>query len=202
MTLLTDETTGLETLQRATLQILHDNLNDQLITTEAIWDSKDQSFAISMNQEYIPITLEPIQDSNFWSGHKPSLIERGPDYFPSVTVMAYGSGRGGDTGIDQAWGLVDRIAIETLVKAGFYPDDDITGIGETIVNSRIQRTTDSIMAVIAHNRTLGGIVAHITDTPNVLVSEVFAVTEERTGRWYWQGSRIELEVTRSSQVYG
>lgn len=202
MTLLVDETTGLETLQRATLKILHDNLNTQLSATQSTWAPLDISFATSMNQPLIPITLEPIPDSNYWSGHKPSLIERGPDYFPSVTVMAYSSGIGGDTLIDQAWGLTDRVAIETLVKAGFYEDDDISGVGETIVNSRIQRTTDSIIAVLARNRTLGGIVAHITDTPDVLVSEVFAVIEEKSGRWYWMGSRIDLTVTRSSQVYG
>lgn len=202
MSLLTDETTGLEQLQRAALTILHDNLNDQLVTTEGIWASRDADFFASMNQVPKVITLEPIQDKNFFSGLKPSLIERGPDFFPSVSVMAFGSGPGGDTGIDQAYGLADRIAIETLCKAGFYPDNDISGEGETIVNARIQRTTDAILSVMAHNRTFGGLVAHITDTPGVLISEVFAVTEERSGKWYWQGSRIDLTVTRASQVYG
>lgn len=201
MSLLTDETTGLETLQRATLQILHDDLNDQLITTEAIWDPKDVAFAASMNQVYKQITLEPIHDENFFSGHKPSLIQRGPDYFPAVTVMAYTSRAGGDTNIDQAWGLSDQISIETLVKAGFYPDDDITGVGEDIVNARVQRTTDAIIAVLAHNRTLGGLVNSIGDTPTVQVSEVFAVTDDRTGRWYWQASKIDVTATRLSAIY-
>lgn len=202
MSILLDETTGLETLQRATLQILHDNLNVQLTSVESAWAAKDAAWAVSMNQVPVVVSLEQIADGNFWSGHKPSLITRGPDYFPSVTVMAYNSGAGGDTGIDQAYGVSDKIAIETLVKAGFYPDDDITGIGESIVNARIQRTTDAILSVLAHNRTLGGLVAHITETPSVMVSEVFAVTDDRSGRWYWQGSRIDLNVTRLSQVYG
>lgn len=202
VTLLTDETTGLETLQRGVLQILHANLNTELAVQELAWMSKDAAFAASMNQVPIVISLEHIQDANFWSGHKPSLITRGPDYFPSLTVMAYGSAGGGDIGIDQAYGVADRVAVETLVKAGFYPDDDITGIGESIVNSRIQRTTDAVLSVLAHNRTIGGLVAHITETPQVLVSEVFAVTDDRSGRWYWQGSRIDLTLTRVSQVYG
>lgn len=201
MSLLTDETTGLETLQRAIIQILHDNLNSQLITTESVWDAKDTAFATSMNQVYKKITLEPIQDANFISGHKPSLIERGPDFFPAVTAMAYASGPGGDTGIDQAYGLSDKISIETLVKAGFYPDDDISGVGEDIVNARIQRTTDAIISVMAFNRTLGGLVMSITDTPQVQISEVFAVTDDRTGRWYWQASKIDLNVTRLSVAY-
>lgn len=201
MSILTDETTGLETLQRATVQILHDNLNGQLITTEAMWQQKDIDFAASMNQVYKEVTLEPIADANFFSGHKPSLIERGPDYFPSVTVLAYSSGTGPDAGTDQAWGLSERISIETLVKAGFYPDDDISGIGEDIVNGRIQRTTDAIISVMAHNRTLGGLVSNIGDTPDVQISEVFAVTHERSGRWYWQASRIDLIVVRLSAVY-
>lgn len=201
MSLLTDETTGLEQLQRAALQILHDNLNSQLITTEAVWSSRDLAFATSMNQVYKQITLEPIPDANFYSGHKPSLIEKGPDYFPSVTVLAYASGIGGDTDIDQAYGLRNSIAIETLVKTGFYPDDDITGVGEDIVNARIQRTTDSILAVMAHNRTLGGLVNSISDTPGVQISEVFALSDDRTGRWYWQASRIDLTVNRLSAIY-
>lgn len=201
MTLLTDSTTGLETLQRGILQILHDNLNTQLATVEADWIAKDAAFATSMNQVPVVINIEQIADANFYSGHKPSLITRGPDFFPSVTVMAFGSGTGGDIAIDQAYGVADRVAVETLVKAGYYPDDDITGIGESIVNARIQRTTDAVLSVLALNRTIGGLVAHITETPGVLVSEVFAVQDDRTGRWYWQGSRIDLTVTRVSQVY-
>lgn len=201
MSLLTDETTGLEQLQRAALQILHTNLNSQLITTEAIWDPRDVAYAVSMNQVYKQITLEPIPDANFYSGHKPSLIERGPDFFPSVTVLAYATNPGGDTQIDQAYGLSNRLAIETLVKAGYYPDDDISGVGEDIVNARIQRTTDSIIAVMSHNRTLGGLVNSISDTPGVQISEVFAVSDDRTGRWYWQASRIDLTITRLSAAY-
>jgi len=201
MSILTDETTGLETLQRAIVGILHANLNAELVSSEAIWDAADVAYAAQMNQVPIVVTLEPVQDNNFWSGHKPSLITRGPDFFPSVTVMAFGSGPGGDTGIDQAYGVSDKVAIETLVKSGFYPDDDISGIGESIVNARIQRTTDAILKVMAHNRSINGLVAHITETPNVMVSEVFAVSDDRSGRWYWQGSRIDLTVTRVSQVY-
>lgn len=201
MTLLTDETTGLETLQRATLQILYNNLNSELITTEALWAPKDIAWAASMNQIYKEVTLEPIQNENFYSGHKPSLINKGPDYFPAVTVLAYNSAQGGDTAYDQAWGLQDRIAIETLVKAGFYPDDDISGVGEDIVNGRIQRTTDAIIAVMAHNRTLGGLVQSISDTPTVQISEVFALSDERKGRWYWTASRIDLVITRLSSIY-
>lgn len=201
MTLLTDETTGLEQLQRAALEILHTELNTQLATVQGIWDSRDQAFFAAMGQIPRIISLEPIQDNNFYSGLKPSLIERGPDFFPSVAVMAYAAGSGGDTGIDQAYGVADKMAIETLVKAGYWRDDDITGEGETIVQGRIQRTTDAILSVIAQNRTLGGLVAHITDTPSVLISEPFAVTEPRTGKWYWQGSRIDLTITRVSQVY-
>lgn len=201
MTLLVDETTGLETLQRAVLQILHDNLNSELITTEAVWAPKDIAWAASMNQIYKEVELEPIQDRNFFSGHQPSLIKRGPDSFPAVTVLAYNSAQGGDTAYDQAWGLQERVAVETLVKAGFYPEDDISGIGEDIVNGRIQRTTDAIIAVLAHNRTLGGLVAAIGDTPTVQISEVFAVSDDQTGRWYWQASRIDLIITRLSAVY-
>lgn len=201
MSILTDETTGLETLQRAALQILHDNLNSELITTEAVWQQKDIDWAVSMNQIYKEVTLEPIADANFFSGHKPSLIGRGPDYFPSLTVLAYSSTTGPDAGMDQAWGLSERISIETLVKAGFYPNEDISGVGEDIVNGRIQRTTDAIIAVLAHNRTLNGLVQSIGDTPDVQISEVFAVTDERSGRWYWQASKIDLVITRISAVY-
>lgn len=201
MSLLLDETTGLEQLQRACLEILHDNLNTTLATTEATWAPRDVAYFASMNQIPRVITLEPIQDANFFSGLKPSLIERGPDFFPSVSVMAFGSGSGGDTALDEGYGVADRLAIETLCKAGFYPDNDLTGEGETIVNARIQRTTDSILSVLAHNRTFNGLVAHMTDTPSVLISEVFAVYEERSGRWYWQGSRIDLIITRISQVF-
>lgn len=201
MPLLTDATTGLETIQRATLQILHDNLNSELITTEAIWEPKDIAWAVSMNQIYKEVTLEPIADENFYSGHKPSLINRGPDAFPAVTVLAYNAQAGGDTGIDQAWGLQDRVSIETLVKAGFYPNEDISGVGEDIVNGRIQRTTDAVISVIAHNRSLGGIVHSIGDTPTVQISEVFAVTDRNKGRWYWQASKIDLTIYRLSQIY-
>lgn len=201
MSLLLDETTGLETLQRAVLKVLHDNLNSELITTEALWQSRDIQWATDMNQVYKEVTLEPIEDANFYSGHKPSLISKGPDYFPAVTVLAYNSAQGGDTGFDQAWGLRELVAVETLVKAGFYPDDDISGVGEDIVNGRIQRTTDAIIAVVAHNRTLGGLVQSIGDTPTVQISEVFAVTDDRKGRWYWQASKIDLVITRLSAVY-
>jgi hypothetical protein len=201
MSLLTDETTGLETLQRAILKVLHDNLNSELITTEAIWAPKDVAWATQMNQVYKEISLEPIADANFFSGHKPSLINRGPEYFPSVTALAHNSRQGGDTQIDQAYGLADIVAVETLVKAGFYPDEDISGVGEDIVNARIQRTTDAIISVMAHNRTLGGIINNISDTPTVQISEVFAVSDERTGRWYWQASRIDFTIYRISAVY-
>lgn len=199
--ILVDETTGLEILQRTALEILHNELNDQLASVETTSQVEDAAFFASMNQVTRIITLEPIADANFFSGHKPSLIERGPDFFPSVSVMAYGSAAGGDTGIDQTYGVANKIAVETLVKAGFWPDGDISGEGETLVNARIQRTTDAVLYVLAHNRTLNGLIAPITDTPQVLISEVFAVVEERSGKWYWQGSRIDLVVTRQSQIF-
>lgn len=202
MAILTDGKTGLETLQRELLKILHTNLNTELVATAAYWAPLDITFATSMGQAPLVIDLEVIPDSNFISGHKPSLIERGPDAFPTVTVMAYQVQAGGDTRIDTAWGLQDRIAVESLVKAGTYSENDVTGIGEQIVNSRIQRQTDAIISVIGKNRTLNGLVSEIVDTPGVSISEVFAVTE-RDGKWFWQGSRIDLTIYRHSQLqYG
>jgi hypothetical protein len=103
--------------------------------------------------------------------------------------------------------ITNRLFVEVMVKSPHYElsttettEGEIEA--ERVVNARIQRMTDAVNNVFQSNRTLNSTVAEISQTPSVLISDVFTRREHTSyGQpWLWQGSRLEYEVSRLSHL--
>jgi hypothetical protein len=201
-TLITTPVVGLEDIQRAAFYAFFENFNTVLAEVEASWIDKDQIFNQRTGRNIAPITLEQIPSDNFHEGHKPSLIQNGPDGYPNLAVFAMRADPSAETdSFDQIDSWSDSLLVEIMVKA--EADEENPGLGEEIVNRRIQRTTEAAMICLRHNPTLGGAVTGLENTPTVIVSDVFAMkaTPSEGGygkRYIWQGSAIQARIRKDS----
>lgn len=202
-----DKGLGLERLQREAFLVLFKNLNQELGLLDSAWATLDQQLSVATGRDFDPITLEPVEEINFHMGHRPSLIEAPIQRYPNVSVMAYQVRPDNQGVIDQIAQIRDRLFIEVMVKSPQYETSTEEATAgqieaERIVNARIQRTTDAVNNVLQAHRTLNGTTQEIIDVPAVIISDVFPRAEKTSyGQpWLWQGSRLEYEVSRLSQL--
>lgn len=199
-----DQGIGLERLQREAFIVLFNKLNDELALVESAWAQLDQQLSTLTPYDYVEINLEGIQPQNFYLGHRPSLIQAPINRYPNVSIMAWRAGSEAPDNIDQLASYRQNLAIEVMVKSRTYKEADEPDLltAETEVNARIQRTTDAVNNVILANKSLNGVTTEISRTPSITLSDVF-VREEKTSygdKWLWQGSRLEYDVTKISNL--
>jgi hypothetical protein len=197
--------TGMEQIARAMLLQLVANLPTAITTEANDWTQRDVDLEAVLQQGItLPITVEQIATNRMYLGHRPSLIEAPVDFYPNLAVMVDGSAAGPDLGLDQVFSMRDTAFIEVMVKAGPYDQDDHSGVGEDLVNRRIQRTVNAVVNVFDTGpRTLGGLVQEIPDPASVRISDVFVRRDEKSRgpRWFWQGARIDYAVSKIMRGY-
>lgn len=201
MSVLVDPGFGLEEVATGALYLLMDGLNEELEEIEAFKAPADEALADRRGVEYVPVTLEQVEDENFHLGHVPSLIEDSTplDSYPALSVMAYRAGPAGTDAGDHYAEYKDSMYVELLVKAS--PSE-----GEEVCDKRAWRTADAVHNVIMRDRTLMGAVYEVGDSPTCLVSEVFVrpsnPSEGHGEDWFWQAARIEYGVNKYSPFAG
>jgi hypothetical protein len=197
--------TGQEEIARAMLLQLVDDLPAAITAEAAAWASRDTALEAILQQGIdLPVAVEQIPTNRMYLGHRPSLIDASVDYYPNLAVMVDGSSQGVDAALDQVFSIRCTAFVEVMVKAGPYDQEDKTGVGEDLVNRRIQRTANAIVNVFnTGQRTLGGLVEEIADPASVRISDVFVRREEkaRGPRWFWQGARIDYPVLKIMRGY-
>jgi hypothetical protein len=178
---------GLELIGKQALLQIRDNFNVQLGAQQQRWDELDDEMKLPRTH------VEEIMVENFYHGHHPSLVEAPVDRYPNCSVMAWQL-----TPLLSDFDEVDLFQLALYVELMCKSDDD-----EAEVNSRIERTVDAAHACVLLDRTLGGVVHEIGNTPSVLLTDVFVRPETRqTGhRFLWQGARVEYTVTKATSLY-
>lgn len=188
MNLLTSASTGLEEIGREACLILIEEINDELEAQETSWHTKDKEFAAARGVAYEPIFLEKIQPSNIHHGHRPSLIEAPITEYPNLSIMAYTSDVSDDD-MDQVAKHENIMFVELMCKATSQEHTD----PEELLNRRVDRTADAVVAVINRNKNLNGKVDPFDDAPRVSISNIFS-RSEFTGSgptFIWQGARLD-----------
>lgn len=193
MTLLVDQaTTGLEEIQRETLIILMDSLNDAIAEVEAYWGPRDEALANRIGQPYEPTTLPRVAIENFYEGHRPSLINAPVTAYPNVAVMCFRASPHPESALfDHQEINRDLLWVELMVNSE-------TGEGEC--NRRAQRMASATSLCLMANKTLNGIISGMDTAPTVNISDLFT-RKERTSygaEWYWQGARLEYAVRKEA----
>lgn len=191
-TLVHSPTMGMETIQREALIVLIKTLNEELPHQDEIWAPLDQELAELREIDYMPITVEPVAPSNFYSGHQPSLINGPMDKYPNVSVMTDRAGESPFESIDQGSSYRNRLWVEFLVK----------GVNEEEVNARTQRMADAVNICMMSNQTLNGRVAGFDGPPEVILTEVFYRKEKTSygDQIPIQGGRLEYVVTKEASL--
>jgi|SRR6516164_1316464 hypothetical protein len=181
-----DSSFSMELVGKRALWMLRENLNDELDAQQAKWMQLD-------GQLDLPLTsVEHFMVENFYHGHRPSLIEAPVDRYPNCSVMAWQA-----TPQFSDFDQVDLFQLHMYVELMCKSDDD-----EGEVNSRIQRSVDATHAVVMADRTLGGIISDISNTPSVLLTDVFVRSESRevSRRFIWQGARMEYTIVKPTAL--
>lgn len=180
---------GLLQVQRLVLLELKDNLNSMITSLKASrWDAEDAAYWAAFGSPDPGFIVEPVAAENFYSGHRPSLIEAPVDKYPNCAVMAY-VGRPKSTTDDLFDTYTETCAVELMAKSADSEDE---------VNYRIQRMAEAARDVIANNRNLGGYIPKAEDTPQIMLGDVFVRREakSRGTEFLWQGARIEYAIDK------
>jgi hypothetical protein len=185
---------GLEDLQRNAFYVLFEGLNNALSQIEDYWKDRDTEFDTVTGRTTAPTTLEQFSPDNFHEGHKPSLIRGTPDKYPNVAVFAMSASPSAESAqFDHFDSWSTLVLIEIMVK----------GDDEDLVNRRIQRTTEAAIVCLRKNPTLGGAVTGFESSPEIDISDVFALKANPSNGGYgdrliWQGSAVQWRVRKDS----
>lgn len=191
-TLTSEPILGLEYVQREGYKVLYQNLNNRLTSINQSMTTSDTELAAFISQPYVPTTVEAVAPENFYSGHRPSLVNAPIDRYPNCSIWAVRVMPSPENAmLDQISVHKTLLYLEIMVKSA---KDE----GE--VNSRLLRTVEAANVCLLENPTLNGLVHEQDGDPTVNISDVF-IRKERTGygaEWYWQGARIDYTIRKES----
>lgn len=194
MTLTSSPVIGLEQIQREAFYVLFDNLNDAIVQVQSAMDDSDQQFAEKTGRTYEELVIDPIASSEFYEGHRPSLINSPVENYPNCSVWASSASSSDENQyMDHTDIFINELYVEIMVKAS--PIE-----GESVVNRRCIRTAEAVNFCLVSNQTLNGIVTAFSDMPTVNLSEVFK-KKDSTGYgedWFWQAARLDYTILKES----
>jgi hypothetical protein len=194
---------GFEPVTRSTRLLLARDLNTEIDQQSERWNQADLylqqlGFDVGVGQ----IDIEHIPNDHIHEGPHESFLMAPAEAFPNISIMAYVT----TPSPSQAYDTLDShdlvLFVETMVRAG--PVAVGTEVQfETIVHRRIQRTTESVNAVIRRDTTLLGSVS-----PQQLPARggigkqawIQNVNNETGQRYMWHGSRLEYRLQRFSTI--
>lgn len=194
MTLTSSPIIGLEQIQRQAFYSLFEKLNPSIEQIQTSMDASDQEFAEKTGRAYEELTIEPIADSEFYEGHRPSLITSPVENYPNCSVWCDSAQMSDDSEyMDHTDIFVNQLLVEVMVKAD--PGQD-----ESVVNRRAIRTAEAAHFSLMTDQTLGGIVTAFAELPTVKLSEVFK-RQDSTGygqEYFWQAARLDYVILKES----
>jgi hypothetical protein len=194
MTLTSSPIIGLEQIQREAFFVLFDGLNDAITQIQTIMDASDQEFATRTGRTYTELEIEPIADSEFYEGHRPSLITSPVENYPNCSVWCASAMMSQDSEyMDHTDIFLNELYVEVMVKAA--PGED-----ESVVNRRAIRTAEAAHFTLMTDQTLGGVVTAFADLPTVNLSEIFK-RQDSTGygqEYFWQAARLDYTILKES----
>jgi hypothetical protein len=194
MTLTSSPIIGLEEIQREAFYILFQNLNDAIDQVKVVMDESDQQFATKTGRPYEELIIDHVEDSEFYEGHRPSLINSPVENYPNCSVWAMSATSSDENDyMDHTDIFINQLFVEIMVKAS--PTE-----GESAVNRRCIRTAEAAHFCLVSNQTLNGIVTAFSDMPTVNLSEVFK-KKDSTGYgedWFWQAARLDYTILKES----
>lgn len=195
MTLTSSTIIGLEQIQRQAFYALFEGLNDAIDQVAAAMAESDQEFATRTGRTYSETTIAHVADSEFYEGHRPSLINSPVENYPNCSVWAMSAQQSDQSEyMDHTDIFINELFVEVMVNA--MPTE-----GEDTVNKRCIRTAEAAHFCLMNDQTLGGIVTAFTDMPTVNLSEVFK-KKDSTGYgedWYWQAARLDYVILKEAR---
>lgn len=189
---LTETGFGLEIIEREAIKILYEELNDELIAVQDEWEDRDIEINQLTGEDPITVELELIEESNFYYGHRPSLLEAPVDNYPNICAIS-DSSDASETELDQFNNYEVSLAIEIMCKSLY---------NESEVNRRTSRTAEAVNRVLMRNNTLNGECEGFDFDPSLVLTNVFIRSDHPQGDkdWYWMGARIDYLITRHAQL--
>lgn len=181
---------------------LRADLNDALAVIQDEWAPRDELRALSRGVDYVPITIEPVDNSNYAAGSVPSLITdpEALEDFPNIALVPEDiSPDPEDSRQDNLNVYQNGLSIHSLCKA--EPDGNIPGGGveasTELAFRRAVRTAQAVDRVIRADPKLSRVVQAVSNPQRVRVSEPFSFTPGSTGvgaEWWWQAAGLQYAI--------
>lgn len=190
-TITAQPTLGLEEIQRAAFKVLFANLNDRLTQINQYMATSDEEMATLLGQVYEPTTVEAVAPTNFYEGHRPSLVKAPIDKYPNCSIWAVRVTPAPENAV------LDQISVHRTL---LFMEVMVKSMNESEVNRRLLRTVEASTACLLDHPTLNGLVQEQDGDPTVNVSDVF-VRKENTSygpEWLWQGARVEYAIRKEA----
>jgi hypothetical protein len=182
---------GIEAIQRAAFVQLYHGLNDAIGRANAFMSHSDQEIAVLTSREYFETNLESVDESNFYEGHRPSLINAPIDRYPNCSVMVNQATPAALDLVDQADAYRCNLFVEVMVK-GIEDEEE--------VNRRVHRMVEAANMVMMSDQTLGGVVNSFDAPPVAIIGDLFTRKEKTSygSQWLWQGARVEYGIRKEA----
>ena len=189
---------GLEVIQRAAFIRMYQHLNDAIDAVEQKWNVSDAALNEFLDLPADPIVVEAIDPTNFYEGHRPSLIKASIDRYPNVSMYGVRSTPHPESALSDHTTIYNNLLyVEIMCKA-------TDAEGEGILNKRLLRTCEAANQVMIDDATLNGVVTGMDEDLSLNVSDIF-VRKEKTSygpEWLWQGARLEYVLRKDSVIPG
>lgn len=184
----TESGIGEEIIQRQIVRVLYEHLNDEIDVEQERWSDRDDEWATLIGEPSYT-ALEHVEPENFYTGHRPSLVNAPIERYPNVAVMVY-QGRPSAEVLDQMSNFSLVADIELMVKSE----------EEVHTDRRVHRTVAALHRVLTKYENLEGYSRGWDNDPSFGYSDLFPRSEDGGKDWYWQGCRISYPFTRTNRL--
>lgn len=184
----------LEVFQRQALLLLYQNFNSNISNSETAWISDDISYFAQIGRPNPNFTYELVDDSNFYPGVVPSLMDAVAglipldlDNYPNICTFCHRALPTNSTD-DTAEIYNNLLSVEIMVKSE---------LSELECNARIQKFVNTVHKTILDDRSFNNSILK-TNVPSVTMGDIFKRLDPRDKNKaaYFQGASLEYVIQK------
>jgi len=192
---------GFPSVGRAARLVVANGINGEIDRVQRAWLRADQEFEdAGFDVGVRDAGVEYVESVNVFGGPHKSLVASPIDRFPNVSVTAYATRPSPRNAADDSYDVPElSLLVELMVKAGPMTADNALLV-ESIIHTRVERTSEALLATIAKSQTLYGTVDLISPPRGGIVNASWTRNENSEGEtgatYILHGARFVYALTR------
>lgn len=188
---------GVEELLDVVEVKLREKINNAIDRQQERWADMDEARADMRGVNHVPIELEHVEPSNFYTFHIPSLVEDDLplDHFPYIAVVPDDNvADPEDASMDQIDVRQNSISIHAIAKATAEEGAEVAG-------RRAARMAEAIWSVVSTDPVLKAMLRGISNPMRARMSEPFSFNIEglEDQNYWWVAAGTQYSVKNLSK---